>query len=181
VLLLRRWHLGRVPSVIASVGIAFLVIFGIGALIGSQLARLAEDLPQYQSNITEKIHVLRGTAAGSGIVERASEVVKNLKDEITKTEPPEQKASSSRALAPGGARQQQPVPVEIHQPGPTGLQIIQTIVGPLLQPLATTGIVIIFVIFFLLQREDLRDRFIRLAGARPAADHPGARRSRPPA
>jgi predicted PurR-regulated permease PerM len=54
VLLLRRWHLGRVPSVIASVGLAFLVIFGIGALIGSQLARLAEDLPRYQSNITEK-------------------------------------------------------------------------------------------------------------------------------
>jgi predicted PurR-regulated permease PerM len=184
VLLFRRWHLGRVPSVIASVGLAFLVIFGIGALIGSQLARLAEDLPQYQSNITEKIHALRGTAAGSGIVERASEVVKNLKDEITKTEPPEQKASSSRALAPGGAGQQQPVPVEIHQPGPTGLQIIQTIIGPLLQPLATTGMVIIFVIFFLLQREDLRDRFIRLAGARDlqrttrALDEAGHRLSR---
>jgi hypothetical protein len=38
--------------------------------------------------------------------------------------------------------------------------------GPLLQPLATAGIVVVFVIFFLLQRQDLRDRFIRLAGAR---------------
>ena len=43
--------------------------------------------------------------------------------------------------------------------------MLQTIIGPLLQPLATTGIVIVFVVFFLLQREDLRDRFIRLAGA----------------
>jgi predicted PurR-regulated permease PerM len=184
VLLLRRWHLGRVPSVIASVVLAFLVIFGIGILIGGQLARLAEDLPRYQSNITEKIHALRGTAAGNGIVGRASEIVKDLKDEITKTEPPEEKASSSRALAPAGAGQRQPVPVEIHRPESTGLEIIQTIIGPLLQPLATTGIVIIFVIFFLLQREDLRDRFIRLAGARDlqrttqALDEAGYRLSR---
>jgi predicted PurR-regulated permease PerM len=167
VLLLRRWHLGRVPSVIASVGLAFLVIFGIGALIGSQLARLAEDLPRYQSNITEKIHALRGTAAGSGIVERASEMMKDLKDEMTRTAPPaDGKAPTSFAPAPRGAPQQQPIAVEIHQPGSSGLQMIQTIIGPLLQPLATAGIVIIFVIFFLLQREDLRDRFIRLAGAR---------------
>jgi hypothetical protein len=31
--------------------------------------------------------------------------------------------------------------------------------------LATTGIVVVFVVLFLLRREDLRDRFIRLAGA----------------
>jgi predicted PurR-regulated permease PerM len=44
------------------------------------------------------------------------------------------------------------------------LQLLQTIVGPLIEPLATTGIVIVFVVFMLLQREDLRDRFIRLFG-----------------
>jgi hypothetical protein len=37
---------------------------------------------------------------------------------------------------------------------------------PLLAPLATVGIVVILVIFILLYREDLRDRLIRLAGAR---------------
>ena len=45
------------------------------------------------------------------------------------------------------------------------LHVIQSVVGPLLDPLATTGIVIIFVVFILLQKEDLRDRFIRLAGS----------------
>jgi predicted PurR-regulated permease PerM len=55
---------------------------------------------------------------------------------------------------------------------------------PLLQPLATAGIVVVFVIFFLLQRQDLRDRFIRLAGARDlqrttqALDDAGQRLSR---
>jgi predicted PurR-regulated permease PerM len=185
VLLLRRWHFGRVLSVVASVVLAFLVIFAIGALIVGQLARLADDLPQYQTNIIEKIRALQDTAAGSSIVGRASEMVKHLKDEVTKTAPAAgNSASSSRALAPRSTAQQQPVPVEIRQPDPTAFQIIQTIVGPLLQPLATTGIVIIFVIFFLLQREDLRDRFIRLAGSRDlqrttqALDEAGHRVSR---
>ena len=35
----------------------------------------------------------------------------------------------------------------------------------IIHPLATTGIIIIFVIFILLQREDLRNRLIRLAGS----------------
>jgi predicted PurR-regulated permease PerM len=34
-----------------------------------------------------------------------------------------------------------------------------------LPPLATAGIVLLFVIFILIQREDLRDRFIRLLGS----------------
>jgi predicted PurR-regulated permease PerM len=167
VLLLRRWHLARIPSVIAVVLLAFMVIFSIGALIGSQLAHLAENLPQYQYNISDKIHTLRGSSTGSGIVARASGMLKNLSNEITKDAPatsnttPRALGTTARSSEP-----QPPIPVEIHQPDPTALQIIQTIIGPLVQPLATTGIVIVFVIFFLLQREDLRDRFIRLAGAR---------------
>jgi hypothetical protein len=38
--------------------------------------------------------------------------------------------------------------------------------GGILKPMATAGIIIVFVIFLLLQREDLRDRFIRLFGSR---------------
>ena len=55
--------------------------------------------------------------------------------------------------------------VRLEPPQAQPLEIIQTIVGPLLAPLATAGLVVIFVIFVLLEREDLRDRFIKLAGA----------------
>ena len=44
--------------------------------------------------------------------------------------------------------------------------LAQRVAEPLLAPLATTGIVLILVVFILLYREDLRDRIIRLAGAR---------------
>lgn len=58
------------------------------------------------------------------------------------------------------------MPVEIQRPEFEPLQIVQSIVGPLLQPLAMAGLVIVFVVMILLEREDLRDRLLRLAGRR---------------
>jgi len=166
VLLLRRWHFGRVPSVIAVVVLAFLIIAGIGFFVGNQLAQLAGELPGYQTNIAQKIHSLRDTTTKGGIVDRTSAMLSNLSNEIAK---PEEKgggkAANEPAVLPRNNQPQNPVPVEIHQPNPSALLILQQLAAPLLQPLATAGIVVVFVIFFLLQREDLRDRFIRLAGA----------------
>ena len=165
--LLRRWHINRVLAVIVLVVLAFSVILGIGALIGSQLAHLAENLPGYQYNITEKIHSLRDTTTSSGVVGRAAAMLTELGNEITKPREMIARPAANRpaVLAPG-VQQQKPVPVEIRQSDPTPLQLILQVAAPLLQPLATAGIVVVFVIFFLLQRQDLRDRFIRLAGAR---------------
>ena len=56
--------------------------------------------------------------------------------------------------------------VQIEERPSTSFEIVQVVIGPLVQPLATAGIIIVFVIFVLLQRRDIRDRFIRLAGAR---------------
>jgi predicted PurR-regulated permease PerM len=165
--LLRRLRFGRIPSIIAAVVLAFLVIFGVGALIGEQLAQLAGNLPGYQVNIVEKIHTLRSSAINKGLVGRASIMLQDLGAEITKAPPPAAgKPPVAAAAAPHEPQPQKPLPVEMHQPDPTTFQIVESVIGPLLQPLATAGIVIVFVIFFLVQREDLRDRFIRLAGAR---------------
>jgi predicted PurR-regulated permease PerM len=57
------------------------------------------------------------------------------------------------------------VTVRLAPPQPKPLELIRSVIGPLLAPLATAGLVVIFVIFVLLEREDLRDRFIKLAGA----------------
>ena len=167
VLVLRRWGGNRVLAVIVVVVLAFSVILGIGGLIGSQVAHLAENLPRYQTNITEKVRSLRYTMTGSGVVGRAATTLSDLGSEIAQ---PEGKTASPAANRPAvllpGIQHQQPVPVEIRSSGSTPVELILQIAGPLLQPVATAGIVIVFVIFFLLQRQDLRDRFIRLAGAR---------------
>ena len=164
-LMLRRWRIGRVTSVIVAVLLAFLVICGIAALIGGQVAQLAENLPRYEYTINRKIQSLRTAAAGSGIVEHASSMLSDLRKELTRggdnTKP--SAAGESTAASPTN-EEQKPVPVEILEPPATPLKVIQGVIEPLWAPLATAGIVIIFLVFILLQREDLRDRFIRLAG-----------------
>ena len=64
----------RVPRAIAVVGVvllAFAVIFALGSLMAAQLARLAGDLPQYQTTIQNKIQSVRGITGGSSTLERA--------------------------------------------------------------------------------------------------------------
>ena len=74
--------------------------------------------------------------------------------------------------------------MELRQPDPGALQVLVGLITPLIHPLTTTGIVVIFVIFILLQRQDLRNRLVRLAGAQDlqrttaALDDAGQRLSR---
>jgi predicted PurR-regulated permease PerM len=161
--LLQRIRVRRGLAVVSVVIIAFAVIFGIGSLLASQLTQLAGDLPRYQSTISEKIQSFRDTTAGRGTLERASGMLKDLSKELDK---PKDAASALRPGADSKATASvAPVPVEVRQPDPGALESLQSLISPLLHPLATTGIIIIFVIFILLQREDLRNRLIRLAGS----------------
>jgi predicted PurR-regulated permease PerM len=162
---LRRTHLGRVPSVIAVVLLAFLTIVSIGMLIGTQLTELADELPRYQYNIVQKIQSVKGIGAGGGLFSRTSELISQLGSELARSTTPTDTVATP--ISPKSKTPQPPPPlqVEIHEPSATPVAIILNVIEPLLQPFAKTGIVIVFVIFFLLQREHLRDRFIRLMGA----------------
>jgi predicted PurR-regulated permease PerM len=180
VIRLQSLRVPRTLSVLMVVFVGFSIIFSLGGMMISQANRLAEELPGYQQTLREKIQGLRGVAAGgSGTLERASKVLRELDTEL-------QNPSIGRASADGLQRQpmDRPIPVEIRQPDPGTLSTLVAIIQPLIQPLTTTGIVIIFVIFILLQRQDLRNRFIRLAGSHDiqrttaALDDAGQRLSR---
>lgn len=162
---LRRLRLGHVGSVLLTALFALGVIGALVIFIGSQLANLAADLPRYQHTISEKIGAVEHSARSSGVIARASNLLQNLNNGIST--PPETTPAvkgALRALAPH-EREITPVPVVIRPQNATPLQIIANIVRPLLDPLATAGIAIIFVVFILLQKEDLRDRFIWMAAA----------------
>lgn len=72
--LLQRIRVPRGLAVIGVVVLAFGLIFATGSLLAAQLAQLAEDLPRYQTTITEKIQSFRQTTAGRGTLERAQGV-----------------------------------------------------------------------------------------------------------
>jgi len=163
--LLQRWRMPRGLAVVAVVLLAFVGIFMLGGVIATQVTELAGDLPRYQFTMREKIKSLRGATATSGTLERAADVLHDLGKELNK--PKESSAPSGAPLqttiAP--APDAKPIPVEVRQPPPTALESIAALLSPLIHPLTTTGIIAIFVIFMLLQREDLRNRLIKLAGS----------------
>jgi predicted PurR-regulated permease PerM len=162
--LMQRFHVPRSVAVIAVVLFAFAGVFSLGGLMISQVNQLAGDLPRYQSTLQEKIQSLRGVAAGSGTLERASEVLQNLSREIDRPNA----AAPSTSVAPTVVLKptDRPIPVEVRQPDAGALQTLAALISPLIHPLETTGIVVIFIIFILLQRQDLRNRLVRLAGSR---------------
>lgn len=157
---LRRIRFGRIPSVLVSVLFAFFVIGMLGSYIGTQLGRLATELPHYQTNLVQKIHSLKGSADSSSVLQRGVSLFKALSDEVIGGVAPDQVSTSQQAT------EDRPIPVRLVPQNATPLEVIEKLVGPLLQPLAMAAIVIVFVIFILLQKEDLRDRMISLAGTR---------------
>lgn len=161
--LLQSVRVPRVLAAVVTVLLAFVVIFALGSLIATQLTRLAGNLPQYQSTIQSKITSLRGVTGGSSTLERAEGMLQDLSKELNK---PKGVGSPSLVQPPAStsSRPITPVPVEVLQPDPGTLESLRSLIAPLVSPLATTGIIVIFVIFILLQREDLRNRLIRLAG-----------------
>jgi predicted PurR-regulated permease PerM len=178
---LQRWYLPRIAAVFLVVLFAFSIVFALGGLMIAQVNQVAENLPSYQSTLRDKIQSLRGAATGSGTLEQASQVLQNLGKEL------ELRKEETRPAIPGApnvAGQEKPIPVEVRQPEPGALQTVAALIAPLIHPLATTGIVVIFVIFILLQRQDLRNRLVRLAGSHDlqrttaAMDDAGQRLSR---
>jgi predicted PurR-regulated permease PerM len=174
--LLQRLHVPRGIAVVGVVLLAFAIIFALGSLIATQLNRLAGDLPRYQTTIQSKIQSVRGVAGGSSTLERAAGMLQDLGKELDKPKagtgagtgtgagsaaPPANPVLSS----PAGNANVRPVPVKVLQPDPGALESLRSLIAPLVSPLATTGIIVIFVIFILIQREDLRNRLIRLAGS----------------
>jgi predicted PurR-regulated permease PerM len=169
VIRLRRWGLGRIPSVLAVVLLLFLTLIGLGSIIATQLADLATNLATYEWNLRTKIRELRIAVPSSGVIERTSDMLQDLRQELQEvTKPPGEEAEGEDATS-GEGEPIKPVLVQVQRPAPTPLETLSDVGGPLIAPFATAGLVVVLVIFMLLQREDLRDRVLRLVGGREVA------------
>jgi predicted PurR-regulated permease PerM len=169
---LRRWGVWRVPAVLTVVTSSFVLMSVIGALMTVQLTDLGRKMPEYQHNVHQKLQSIRDSS--NGFMGRISRVVRDVGEEL--------KPSESQAQAKPG--DQKPVPVEIRKGDISPMQIVPKVLGSLFGVLLTFVIIVVFVIFMLVQQEDLRDRIIRLVGWRQlnittkALDEAGERVSR---
>jgi predicted PurR-regulated permease PerM len=169
VLRLQRWRVRRVMAVALVTLVFVAVLAGMGWVVADQVLQVASDLPKYRQNIRNKIealHLPRESALG-----RAADSVKEIDSDFL--EAPDarnpqaglQSAAVKNPLPQSSLPQSQPVvPVQVVTPPATGLQYLGQMLGPLLNPLGTAGMVVIFTVFILIKQEDLRDRFLRLAG-----------------
>lgn len=155
--LLRRLWLGRILSVLLAVILALGIIVAIGSAIGSQVARLSAQLPQYQATIERKIDNLRNET-----IDHLTARISRLGHQFGGAQPAVVQTPSHAGSA---APSRTPIPVVVTQPSPSALKIGETVISPILSPIATAGIILVVTIFTLLQKEDLRDRAIRLFGS----------------
>ncbi len=158
---LERWRLGRVSAVVLvtvlAVGVVLVVIFGITRQIGT----LLDDYPRYEQNVTSKIAQYRARGR-DGLLDKMGVVVERVSTQLERGQPlPETRVEREAARAQ---------PVRIVSEGPFRLGQLWSVAGPLLQPVATFGLVLVLVMFMLLRREDLRDRVISLVGVRQLAE-----------
>lgn len=159
-----RLRINRIFAVFVVVLLFFGAILGLGTIIGQQVVQLAHKIPQYEESLRAKVESFRGPGGEKSAFEHAFEVFRNLKQEFQESAPQDGKLEGS-ANNVKGTPVEKPMQVEIRERDPTPLELLRRALSPILDTLATAGIVVIFVFFILIERDHLRDRLIRLAGS----------------
>jgi predicted PurR-regulated permease PerM len=177
---LQRLRVGRVVSVLAAVLVSLATACGIGWIIANQLVDVANQLPQYRENIQAKIKSLHVPVTGH--LGAATATVQEIAQELTgagvvapQPPSPDTPPSSPSPISPSpqGAAHKAgpppagpaaPIPVRMVPTPDSGWANLLDLGTPVLALLGRTGMVLIFTFFMLLNREDLRNRFLRLAG-----------------
>jgi predicted PurR-regulated permease PerM len=154
---LRRIHVPDILSVLVAALIGLGAIGAIGGIIGMQVAGLAADVPQYASTIETKVASVRGFTLG-----RISELTNRLDRQMRA---PVAQSAPSPGTSTQGVSDQKPIPVEVKPPTSDPLSLARRVLEPILAPFESALIIFIVAVFILLQKEDLRDRLIRLFGS----------------
>lgn len=180
---LQRWGLPRIAAMIVVIVVVCGAFGGLTFIVWGQVRDLAEKLPQYRSNIEEKVTWAKRFTQASPL-DKAMEVINEsartatTRPSTTPASAPSTQPAATLDTSAGAPRiipvnpttqPVNPLPVFVTNEAPNDahkpFKNLYRSLEHLIDPLATAGIVIIFVIFMLIAREDLRDRVIRLIGA----------------
>lgn len=169
---LERRHIPSVASVILTAAATFVILLGIGSIITVESVSLVKSLPQYHQNIEQRFQAFQSDK--TSLLGRIHGVLNRFEGSAAYPgapspsgpapgSPHDLPATGSAALL-HAPRNGAPIPVTIQAPPPSVFGLFRSYAAPLLGPVGTAGLVAVFVIFMLVQRDDLRDRVIRLMG-----------------
>ncbi|WP_175693749.1 AI-2E family transporter [Burkholderia ambifaria] len=159
--LLGRIKLGHVVSVLLAVTMSLSVIVVLGGVIAAQITDLAIGIPRYQASIDNKISAVHGLT-----VEKLNRLAGAAGQALQRATVDQPQATRNSAPSASGVQQPAVLPVEVREPSQTPFQLARRVLSPVVRPLETAFIVFVVTIVILLQRDDLRDRAIRLFGSR---------------
>jgi predicted PurR-regulated permease PerM len=178
---LERVRLRRGLSVLLVVAAATALLTVVGWVVATQLIGVINDLPNYRDNIQEKIAALHVPA--SGPIGHTFLSLKELDDSLSgadkgQTPPPEIEVPSFRRMSRRDLEKEvqrlestastenksSPQPVVVVSPPESDSTYIRSLLLPVLQPAGTLAIIVVFTIYMLIKREDLRNRILLLAG-----------------
>jgi len=144
-----RIGIGRVPAVVLVALLASSGVLGVGYVVVGQVTQIVQSLPEYRTNVREKMRTLRESFLS---LERAARQMRELEKDI--------------AEATHTPVREEPPRVQVVEKPLSSMEVIRTYLGSVAGPLGTVGLVVVMIIFILIQREDLRDRLLRVVGHR---------------
>jgi predicted PurR-regulated permease PerM len=165
VMWLQRCRLSRMQAVIVVIALSTVAAATLGWRITGQLLNVLTELPSYQQNIHNRIEAFRSPQQGP--LGKVSQTVKGISEELstadTVANPPvgPNLPGKTALKSPGDVTQ-----VQVVEPPKNVWQYLRDLASPLLVPLGEGTIVLVFTIFMLVKKEDLRNRLLRLAGVR---------------
>jgi predicted PurR-regulated permease PerM len=160
---LQKLHAGRVVSVLTAVVVSVGVAGGISWILATQLVDVANQIPQYSENIRARITAFRLPSTGQ--IGQAAKSVQEIVEVFNPPSAPSPALQGRKQNKPNAAPPAvPPTPVRIVQPPASGWTEFRDLGTPVLAPLGRAGMILIFTVFMLLKREDLRNRLLRLAG-----------------
>jgi predicted PurR-regulated permease PerM len=179
--MLERLRLGRVFSSLLVVSVGLALVGGFGWIVEQRLVEIVTKLPEYRQGIQTKFHRL--TRSG-GVLEKAREELRQTVQEAPTTRTAAATQAATAAVGGPAAGElpkavnpvviapapfmppspDEPWAVRLYPKPASALELVGQYLGKVLSPVATAGLVIIFIIFMLIGRENLRDRMILLAG-----------------
>ena len=159
--LVTRLRRGRLPRPLAVGVVLVCTVATLGwasVFVAGQAVALGRDLPTYQSTVQQKLRGLRQQLSGRGVFDSAGRMLEVVDGELDAT----RRALDSNLH--GGKVAAAPLRVQVQPAAPTALQALGDLAGQVLGPVAVAGLVLVFLVFILLERHDLRDRLLRLVG-----------------
>ena len=160
--ILQRRGLCRVLSVMLAVTTAGILLMGLGWMVTRQVAGMLAELPQNTGRITAKVKTLRQIGSGP-LADEFGQMVEKISQEFQRPTPtissaPEEGTDLALVVA------ESPAEVARARTSPAPWLNVTSSLGSAFEVLATLAFALVLLVFFLLGREDLRDRVVMLAG-----------------